>query len=301
MKLGTLVFVLIITIVMSCAAFAASAPDVSATVSKRTINIGDRILYTISAKYDNNISVIFPVFADKRIGDFEIKDSGKTVKKGWFGKKVETRWYYITIYSVGKFSVPATQVLYTLKGTSATKSVPVKALEVSVESVLPKGAVITDIKDIKGPIRVREIKKFLAMLALIITFIALTILAYRKIRQRKPVRLPHETALEELQSLKGVFLQSGDVKSYYVGISDSVRRYIERAFNLRAPEMTTEEFLESLNNSSSLSLGQKSLLRDFMGSCDLVKFAKYAPSRDEADLVFTTAAKFIEETKDVHI
>jgi hypothetical protein len=65
--------------------------------------------------------------------------------------------------------------------------------------------------------------------------------------------------------------------------------------------MTTEEFMDSLKGSAALSQEHKALLGDFMRSCDLVKFAKYAPSRDEAELVFTTAAKFIEETRDVHI
>ena len=296
--LGLPAFIVMMTV--SCAAFASDIPDVRATVSKRTVTIGDRMLYTIEARYNNNISIVFPIFADKKIGDFEIKDSGRSIKKGWFGRTVETRWYLIAAWDVGKYSVPEAQVFYTLKGETKRTSLPIKALEVSVESVLPKGAAITDIKDIKGPIHIPEIGKMLILAALIITVIFLVIFVYHKIRQRKPIRLPHETALEELQALKAAFLQSGDIKSYYVGISDSVRRYIERAFSLRAPEMTTEEFLESLKSSASLSQEQKSLLRDFMGSCDLVKFAKYSATKDEAGLVITSAAKFIEETKDVH-
>ncbi len=302
MKLRVVGFLIcIVTMAVACTAFAGDAPDVRATVSKRTVTIGDRIRYTIEARYGKDVEVTFPVFIDKKIGDFEIKDFGKIIKKGWFGRTVETRWYSIAAWAVGKFSVPETQVFYTANGGVKRMSVPVKALEVSVESVLPKGAEIKDIKDIKGPIQIPETGKKLVVAAFIIAIITFVIFAYRKIRQRKPVRLPHETALEELQALKTVFLQSGDIKSYYVGISDSVRRYIERAFSLRAPEMTTEEFLESLKSSSSLSQEQKSLLRDFMGSCDLVKFAKYAATKIEADLVFTSAAKFIEETKDVHI
>jgi hypothetical protein len=296
-----ILLVLIAMVTLGGTASAAGAPDVRATVSKRTVTIGDRITYTIEVGYGKDVSIAFPVFADKRIGDFEIKDSGKTVKKGWFGRRLETRWYSIAGWSVGKFSVPESQILYTIKGEGERRSVPVKALEISVESVLPKGAEITDIKDIKGPIQVGERAKLFTALVIFAALVILTVIAYRKIRQRKPVRLPHETALEELQALKNVFLQSGDIKNYYVGISDSVRRYIERAFSLRAPEMTTEEFLESLKSSGSLSQEQKSLLRDFMSSCDLVKFAKYAPTKIEADLMCTTAAKFIEETKDVHI
>jgi hypothetical protein len=78
-----------------------------------------------------------------------------------------------------------------------------------------------------------------------------------------------------------------------------VRRDVERVFALKAPEMTTEEFLNSLGYSEALSIAHKELLRGFLNACDLVKFAKYAPTRDEAQNVYVTARGFVEETKDV--
>ena len=57
--------------------------------------------------------------------------------------------------------------------------------------------------------------------------------------------------------------------------------------------MTTEEFLISLGSSGSLSAEEKASLREFLSSCDLVKFAKYSPDKDETDAVFNTARKFI--------
>lgn len=301
MRPGYLLSVLLFLAAFCGNAFADPAPSVRATVSKRTITIGDRIRYKIEAAYRKDTKISFPLFTDKKISDFEIKDSGKSLKKGWFGRTIETRWYDVTVYSVGKFSIPETQLFYTVKGDPQRKSVIMKALEVSVESVLPKGAPVTDIKDIKPPLPVREPGRMIAMIILSMAAIAGAIFIYLKIRGRKPVKLAHETALEELESHKTAFLKSSDIKSYYVGISDSVRRYIERVFGLRAPEMTTEEFLDSLKDSRSLSDSQKGLLKDFMNSCDLVKFARYAPPKEEADLVFTTAAKFIEETKDVPV
>jgi hypothetical protein len=282
-------------------ASAADTPSVRATVSKRTVNIGDRIRYRIEVTYHEGTKISFPASADNKIGEFEIKDSGKSVKNGWFGRITASRWYDIAVYSVGKFSIPETQVYYTVKGDPARKSLTIKAMEISVESVIPKGAAVTDIKDIKPPIPVRETGRKVTIALLLAASFAAAIYAYRKIRNRKPVKLPHETAMEELEAIKAQFLRSGDVKAYFVGVSDSVRRYIEHTFDLRAPEMTTEEFLESLKTSGSLSQEQKGPLKDFMHSCDLVKFAKYSPSKEEAELVFTTAAKFIEETKDVHI
>ena len=62
--------------------------------------------------------------------------------------------------------------------------------------------------------------------------------------------------------------------------------------------MTTQEFLMSLGDSRKISAGYKELLKVFMEACDLVKFAKHAPAKDETESVFTTAKKFIEETKE---
>jgi hypothetical protein len=123
-----------------------------------------------------------------------------------------------------------------------------------------------------------------------------------KFRKRPaPIKLPHETALEELEAVRGNFMRNSDIKEYYAGISDCVRRYIGRLFKLKAPEMTTEEFLSSLRESAALSLvltlDQKDLLKDFLNACDLVKFAKYNPAKGEMEAIFLSAKKFIEETK----
>ena len=90
MRIKALFLGLVIMAAVTCPAFAGDLPDVRATVSKRTVTIGDRIRYTIEAVYGNKISLVFPVFMDKKIGDLEIKDSGKIVKKGWFGRTIET-------------------------------------------------------------------------------------------------------------------------------------------------------------------------------------------------------------------
>lgn len=114
---------------------------------------------------------------------------------------------------------------------------------------------------------------------------------------RVPVKLPHETALEELEAIRSSLAQSGDMKEFFVRISDCIRCYIERAFLVKAPEMTTEEFLNSLRASPALTIEQKDLLKDFLKACDLVKFAKYSPSAKESETVFAAAQRFVEETR----
>ena len=279
-----------------------SAPAVRATIDRHLISIGDRIRYKVEIAGDKDCEIKFPKFADGLMGDFEIKDSGSEIKKGFFGKDSLIHWYDITSYALGNHIIPEFDIHYKRKGAKDWASVKTNPIEITAESVLPKGAVLKDIKGIKGPFGFFEVNWVLVSIIIIIILIVTGgFIFYMKRKAAMPLKLPHETALEEIEAIKGVYVRGGDVKEYYIGISDCIRRYIERSFRLKAPEMTTEEFLNSLRDSSALTLEQKDLLKNFLNACDLVKFAKYAPSRAEAEAVYMTARKFVEETKDVHI
>ena len=66
-------------------------------------------------------------------------------------------------------------------------------------------------------------------------------------------------------------------KPFCTLVSDTVRTYLEERFDFHAPERTTEEFLHELRGTNLLSAEQKEKLGEFLGCCDLVKFAKYEP------------------------
>ncbi len=286
-------------VLLAPAAAAKDGTCVRASIDRSSITIGDRIKYAIEITAEKDSEAQLPAFKDGTIGDFEIKDTSGGVKSGWFGKRTLYRWYYITAYETGKKTIPEVEVKYRRDGGKDWLVLKTKPINVTVISVLPKNGA-GDIRDIKGPLSFYEIHWILVGGSLVLTLLALAgIRWYIRMKRRRPVRLPHETALEELEAARSLFLKDTDAKEYFAAISDCIRHYIERVFRLKAPEMTTEEFLNSLGVSSALSIGQKELLRDFLNACDLVKFAKYAPSRDEAEKVYTTAKGFVEETKEV--
>ena len=70
------------------------------------------------------------------------------------------------------------------------------------------------------------------------------------------------------------------IEAFFVAISSIVRRYLEDRFELRAPELTTEEFLALAGSASHLSHDHQHLLRDFLRQADLVKFAGVRASED---------------------
>src|SRR5205823_13096562 len=94
-----------------------------------------------------------------------------------------------------------------------------------------------------------------------------------------PRRPPHEIAAAELERLRGRRLvEQGAFKEYYSALSDIVRRYLEHRFQLRAPEMTTEEFLLATARDGRLVAAHRRLLGEFLVESDLVKFARHLPT-----------------------
>lgn len=161
-----------------------------------------------------------------------------------------------------------------------------------------------DIRDIKPPVEFPpDYFLWLVLLAaLILAGIAFwfRVLIPRAKQPKKvfvPPKSPHQIALERLTALEQESLPyKGQFKEYYSQLSDIVRRYMEDRFYIRAPEMTTQEFLWSLNDAVELNDVHKKLLKDFLSSCDMVKFARYGPTIKETEESFQLALKLVNET-----
>ena len=167
---------------------------------------------------------------------------------------------------------------------------------------------LEDIRDIKPPVGFRVNPFFFIIAAVIIALAALVFLikffkkrlAQKKEQILKVPKSAHQIALEALEALNGEKLPaSGKIREYYFRLSDIVRRYVEEEFEIRAPEMITEEFLTFLRNSGTLSGAHKNLVKEFLNLCDIVKFAKYGPTSKEIDESFAAAVKLVQETKEV--
>ncbi len=105
---------------------------------------------------------------------------------------------------------------------------------------------------------------------------------------------PHERALERLREALGLM---GQPRPYCIAVSDAIRVYLEERFEFRAPERTTEEFLDELQSSAFLTLDQKQTLGEFLMQCDLVKFARYQPGEAELRQLYDAAVRLVEETQ----
>lgn len=163
------------------------------------------------------------------------------------------------------------------------------------------GSASEDIRDIKPPL---EISGGLTWLfwALLAALLAIAIVAFlwRKKRKSAPAEMAtepqvpaHERAQERLMRALSLI---GQPNPFCTEVSNTLRLYLEERFELRAPERTTEEFLEELQQSPLLPFEQKRALGDFLVRCDLVKFARYEPGEPELRELHTSAVRLVQET-----
>ncbi|MBL8013083.1 MAG: hypothetical protein JNN05_04475, partial [Candidatus Omnitrophica bacterium] len=103
---------------------------------------------------------------------------------------------------------------------------------------------------------------------------------------------------EQLSWLNKQGLSSpGEFRTYFTELSTIIRTYLEQRFEIRAPEMTTQEFLESMKDSSVLHQQHKDILKELLQTADMVKFAKHQPNGERAALCFDLARRMVNETK----
>ena len=124
----------------------------------------------------------------------------------------------------------------------------------------------------------------------------------RKVKEHR--MSPIERAWVELDRLIAKGLPGrGRYKDFYVELTMVVRRYVQRKYGIKAPHLTTEEFLAEFGE-RGMGNGEKGgdELRTFLESADMVKFAGVKATPEMADSATESARGYLksdaEEEKD---
>ena len=125
-----------------------------------------------------------------------------------------------------------------------------------------------------------------AALAVLAAIAAIVYLVVRKIRTMVRIHRmsPIERAMYELDLLLKKGLPGrGLYKDFYVELTMVVRRYIERRHTVRAPNLTTDEFLRAARENPAFTPEAITELKNFLESADMVKFAGVEATPEMAD------------------
>ncbi|MGB7061068.1 MAG: hypothetical protein WBF13_01790, partial [Candidatus Zixiibacteriota bacterium] len=186
------------------------------------------------------------------------------------------------------------------------KQIKSEPLFILVKSVGASESDKEDIRGLKPPIDIRGTYwSYLLILPILAVLAAGGFLYYRQ--RAKGLALPGipeelqkpawEVALLELDRLRDSdLLEKRKIKTYFTILSDVVRKYVERRFEISALDRTTEEIRREIKR-VKLAQTIRELIAGLLFFCDLVKFAKYVPSAGEVEESLNQAYSIVNLTK----
>jgi len=279
----------------------------SVKVTKKEITIAERVTLVLQAEVDEDYEVELPKFGEKleQFGIVDYEAPLAVLAPG--GRTRHQRSYVLEPFLSGEYKIPPMKVRFWKKGEEPPDVHEIESdeLTVTVKSILPEDCKKLEIRDIAGPVALPTEKARWVPAAVVggmaVVAGGVAFLSWLRRRRRAAAEVPkiaaHELAYRQLEKLVSEkLIEAGRIKLFYQGISDIVRHYIENRFGLRAPELTTEEFLAELATSDALRPGHKSLLKTFLKHCDMVKFAEHEPSTAEIQQTFDSCKALIEGT-----
>lgn len=284
--------------------------SVQAIPDREQILIGEQVQLQITLDVPAGETVNWPTIGDTLVRNLEVVEQGLIDTNSVDNRTVYQQMLKLTSFDTGYYAVPpiAFQVG---NGTAETQPFLVEVKMMRVDSV-------NQIADIKQPLSVNvsywEIFKewldrnwpYVATgVAVLVAIIVLLVYVLNRkktgapIIPQKPPKPAHISALEQLKTLDAQQLwQQGEIKKYYSELTEILREYLEKRYNIYALELTTDEILSNLKH-TELPIDAESKLKSLLQLSDLVKFAKAKPEASNNDRSMRTALEFIQVTKQI--
>ena len=280
---------------------------VSASIDSTMLMLGDQTAMHLSVTHDATEQVTMPVFGDQLQDGIEIVEQGKidttTLPDGRIQMQQDLM---LTSFKDSLFAI---EPLYVTRGEDTFWTDPM-ALNVIQPFEVDSSNAITDIKDIeRAPIYWWGIIRWILIVLGLFLLIDLAFRLWRKYdtyrkQKEEPIepellRPADEVALEKLDAIKEAKIwKDGKTKEYHTELTDVVREYIGRRFDVQSTEKTSDETLRAMKPLIDKELFAK--LSKMLQLADLVKFAKWTTTPDENEMALTTAYDFVNETKIVN-
>ena len=106
---------------------------------------------------------------------------------------------------------------------------------------------------------------------------------------------PYQEALDNITELQG--RKPGlQPKPFVFRLSEILRVYVEKLFNVPAMELTSEEFMREIVSHSFFRNRYEDLLREFVDRGDRVKYSKELMGQDEMNQLLNTALHIVKDT-----
>lgn len=294
---------LVALLFISCSAFAQY--QAKASLDSTTVLIGRQSTLTIELTKPNTAPVYWPSFADTLGGVDVVSASAIDTVAGQGGSVTLRQYLKVTAFDSGFFVIPPVNFYASSNDTSVLAST--NPLLFTVQTIpIDTTKEFIDIKGVREvPFSWRDYIYYIIGAIVLIHLILLGVYLYYRFKKKKslpslfkkaPEVPPHVIALNALKELDaGKHWQNGQYKFYHASISDIIRTYIEKRWNVPAMEQTTDEILSS-QLITFIDDDVKQKLSSLLRIADLAKFAKLQPLANENEQSMRDATDFINLT-----
>ncbi len=267
--------------------------------------VGDLIKYQVTITHDPKIALIPPPLG-ANLGSFDVKDYQADVETKLKDGRIQNQTTFtLSTFTTGDYIIPPVPIVFQMPD-STRKVMLADPVPIKVKSLLANNGDSTDIKPLKAPYQFKRDLTLYFVLGgffLLLIAVALYFLRFRKraeAQERVDLRPAWEIAFERLALLKEKrLLDAEKFKMFYIDLTEIVRWFLGRMYEITVLDMTTDEFLARFRE-MSLPEGLYDQTAAFLRHADLVKFAKYVPERARSESEFTTAHDIIEAVRAEH-
>lgn len=278
------------------------------TANTPTLTVGDPITLTISVIHPTGSRVVSSPLPDTW-GDLEVRAQQlPQTTANDDGTQTTTQTVAGTLWAPGSYMTPPL-TLTVAYANGELAEVTAAAIPLTVRSVLTEDDL--SLRDIKPQASLDPAPIWPWLLGGLLGVLLLAAVGYWA-RQRWSQRVrgtavpalpidtrpPHEIALAELLHITTLNLPAqGHFKEHYTLVTDTLRRYLENAFDVSALDKTTGEIRRYLRQTHVFPEMQAQLL-SLLTEADLVKFAKVTPELPAAQELPQLARQFVLATAD---
>lgn len=255
------------------------------TVSPVPVEVGAPLEVVISLEGKDVRSAILPTVA-KTIGPFDVR-SVLPLTPPAVGLRLQ-----LVTFGAGEVELPAIAI-----GDLSFDPVTVFVTTLMGEDSGPDG-----FHDIRGAVAVEPLAQSNAgwLLGGVVGVILAGLLVWWLLTRSKtpaPTEAADAWAQRSLDLLEDKGLPAaGKVQPFFIELTDIGRAFIERRFDLDAPDRTTQEFIREASRHPELDPTQATLLGRLLTSADQVKFAGDRPATAECDRALNLVRTFVRES-----
>lgn len=231
--------------------------------------LGEPFQATLVIRYDERIEVLQRPPLSGEWGIFEILKTNERQTTSNDGQVVEQQSFTLVAWQTGDYSLPKSEILYRVRGTSDLTRYTLPDVFLSIPSMLQPDSLT--LRPDEAPIMFPLLPTwaiFIITSLIIIVIVSFYELLRYYARQNIPIITPPDPQTRLLEAL-----EYHRTNPNYADISDTLRHYLHGRYGIMAQEMTDQEIISRLKTDGRLASYQLAKLSEILDHLTVGKFS----------------------------